>query len=148
MTKKLKFPPIQRFAIPQNMKKIIYTLFSIAIVLVTSSAVPNATFKVNIQTEVVSPQMSTTEIFDYLNTNLGLTSTQKSVVKKVVDETGVETTKLNADSSKSAAEVTTAKTSLVNILVKKLSSGVLSEVQSKKLAGLTGTLTTMFAQLK
>lgn len=130
------------------MKKIIYTLFSIAIVLVTSSAVPNATFKVNIQTEVVSPQMSTTEIFDYLNTNLGLTSTQKSVVKKAVDETGVETTKLNADSSKSAAEVTTAKTSLVNILVKKLSSGVLSEVQSKKLAGLTGTLTTMFAQLK
>ena len=130
------------------MKNIIYTLFSIAFVLGTSSAVPNTTNKVNIQTEVVSPQISTTDIFNYLNTNLGLTTTQKPVVKKAIDEAGLETTKLNVDSSKSAAEITTLKTSIVNTLIKKLSSGILSGVQSNKLTGLAGTLTTMFAQLK
>lgn len=130
------------------MKKIIYTLLSIALVLSTTSAVPNSNNKVNIETEVVSPQMSTTEIFNYLNTNLGLSATQKPVVQKAVDEAGAETTKVNADTSKTAAEASTAKTGIVNNLVKKLSSGALNAIQTKKLSGLTGQLTTMFSQLK
>jgi hypothetical protein len=128
------------------MKKIIYPLLTIA--LFTSSYKINSATLENQPTEIVSTQMSSTDIFNYLNTNLGLTTTQKPVVKKAVDEAGAETTKLNADSSKSAEEIKIAKASIVNTLVKKLSSSVLSEAQSKKLSGLTGTLTTMFAQLK
>lgn len=130
------------------MKKIMYTLLSIALVLSTSSAVPNVKAHIQIQAEVVSPQMSTTEIFNYLNTNLGLSATQKPVVQKAVDEAGAETKKVNADTTKSATEATTAKTGIVNTLIKKLSSGVLNAAQTKKLSGLTGQLTTMFSQLK
>ncbi|HSY60668.1 MAG TPA: hypothetical protein VK796_02280 [Cytophaga sp.] len=128
------------------MKKVIYTLLTIA--LFTSTHEINSASLSDQPTEFVSTQMSATEIYNYLNTNLGLTATQKPVVKTAVDEAAVETTKLNADTSKSTQEVTTAKTSIVNTLLKKLSSGVLSEAQSKKLTSLTGTLTTMFAQLK
>jgi hypothetical protein len=128
------------------MKKVIYTLLTIA--LFTSTHEITSASLSEQPTEFVSTQMSATEIFNYLNTNLGLTATQKPVVKTAVDEAAVETTKLNADTSKSTQEVTTAKTSIVNTLVKKISSGLLSEAQSKKLTSLTGTLTTMFAQLK
>jgi hypothetical protein len=128
------------------MKKIIYSLLTIAL-FSSSYEINSATLK-NQPAEIAAAQMSTTDIFNYLNTNLGLSTTQKAVVKKAVDEAGAETTKLNTQTSKSAAEVTTAKTSIVNALVKKLSSGILTEAQSKKLAGLTSTLTTMFSQLK
>jgi hypothetical protein len=130
------------------MKKVIYTLLTIA--LFTSTQDITSASLSNQPTAFASTQMSTTEIFNYLSTNLGLTATQKPIVKKAVDEAAIETTKLNADSTstKSATEVQTAKTSIVNTLVKKLSSGILTEAQSKKLTGLTGTLTTMFAQLK
>ncbi|WP_018342540.1 hypothetical protein [Cytophaga aurantiaca] len=128
------------------MKKVIYSLLTVALFTFTTET--NSASLSSYPSGIVATQMSTTEIFNYLNTNLGLTSTQKPVVKKAVDEAGTETTKLNADSTKSADEVKTAKTSIVNGLVKKLSSGILSDAQSKKLTGLTGQLTTMFAQLK
>lgn len=130
------------------MKKIIYSLLSIALVLSTTSFVPCYKNNATIKTEVASPQMSTTEIFNYLNTNLGLSAAQKPVVQKAVDEAGAETAKLNADASKTAAQVSAGKTSIVNNLVKKLSGGVLNAIQTKKLSGLTSQLTAMFAQLK
>lgn len=129
------------------MKKMIYTLLTVA--FVTASYEINSAPLNNQPTELVSTQMSTTEIFNYLNTNLGLTTAQKPVVKKAIDEAGTETTKLNTDASKSATEIKTAKASIVNTLISKLSSGgILNAAQSKKLAGLTSQLTAMFAQLK
>jgi len=132
-----------------NMKKIIYALSTLGLVLTISSAVPNhGISNVNIKSNLISPQVSATDIYNLLNTNLGLTTTQKPVVKKAVDEAAAETTKLNLETSKSAAEVSTAKTSIVNSLIKKLSSGILTSAQSTKLAGMTSTLTKMFGELK
>ncbi len=128
------------------MKKIIYTLLSVALITI-SSEVNSSTAPNDIQLEIVTPQVSTTDIFNYLNTNLGLSATQKPTVKTAVDQAGAEVAKLNSDATKSATEVATAKTSIVNALIKKLSSGILTSAQSKKLSGLTSTLTTMFSQL-
>lgn len=129
------------------MKKITYTLLSIAFITV-SAEVNSYTVPLGIQSEITSPQISTTDIFTYLNTNLGLSATQKPTVKKMVDEAGAEIIKLQADATKSAADVTTTKTSIVNALIKKLSSGILTSAQSAKLSGLTSQLTAMFSQLK
>lgn len=131
------------------MKKIIYALLTLALVLTISSAVPNhGSSNENVKAKLISPQVSVTDIYNLLNTNLGLTTTQKPVVKKVIDEAAAETTKLNAETSISAAEVSIAKSSIVNSLIKKLSSDILTSAQSTKLAGLSSTLTKMFGELK
>lgn len=129
------------------MKKTTYTILFIA--LFTFTAQSNDV-RINKQPtlEILAPSMSTTDIFNYLNTNLGLTSAQKPAVKTAVDEAGSEVTKLNASTTKSASEIATAKTSIVNGLIKKLSGGILSGTQSSKLSGLTSQLTSMFSQLK
>lgn len=129
------------------MKKISYTLLSIA--LFTFTAQSNDV-RINKQPtlEILAPEMSTTDIFNYLNTNLGLTAAQKPAVKTAVDEAGSEITKLNASTTKSASEIATAKTSIVNGLIKKLSGGILSSAQSAKLSGLSSQLSSMFSQLK
>jgi|GEM_PF-1756258 len=132
------------------MKKVTYTLLTIALFTVTSS-INSAPVHVHPTFKVVSPQVTVTDIYDFLSKNLGLTTTQKPAVKTAVDEAGAEITKLNASSTSSSTtastEVAAAKTSIVNNLVKKL-SGMLNSSQSSKLSTLTGELTTMFSQLK
>jgi hypothetical protein len=130
------------------MKKIVYTLLSVAFISVSAQVNSSPSIVTGIQLEIASPQMTTTDIFNYLNTNLGLSATQKPTVKTAVDQASAEVTKLNADATKSATEVAAAKTNIVNALIKKLSSGILTGAQSTKLSGLTSTLTSMFSQLK
>lgn len=128
------------------MKKITYTL--IACALFTFGSQNNGALAENQSNMVVlSPQISTTDIFNYLNTNLGLSATQKPTVKSAVEEAGAEVTKLNT-STLPATEIAAAKTNIVNALVKKLSGGILSSTQATKLSGLTSKLTSMFSQLK
>jgi len=129
------------------MKKATYTLLA-AILLTTTMEVNSATLKFSDVDKIQSSQISTTDIFNYLNTNLGLSATQKPAVKTAVDEAGAEVTKLNASATKSATEIATAKTNIVNELIKKLSGGILSSAQSTKLSGLSSQLTSMFSQLK
>jgi len=129
------------------MKKLTYTLLA-AILLTTTLEVNSTTLKFSGVDKIQSVQISTTDIFNYLNTNLGLSATQKPAVKTAVDEAGAEVTKLNASTTKSATEIATAKTNIVNGLIKKLSGGILSSAQSTKLSGLSSQLTSMFSQLK
>ena len=126
------------------MKKVTYALLT-AMALIVSLKV-NSTGLNIVPYSVVSPETTTTDILNYLTTNLGLSATQKPAVKTAVDEAGSEFLKLKS-STKSAAEITSAKTSIVNGLIKKLSSGVLNSTQSTKLSSLSGELTSLFSKL-
>ncbi|MGN6645141.1 MAG: hypothetical protein ACTHJT_01320 [Cytophaga sp.] len=75
-----------------------------------------------------------------------MSATQKLAVKTAVDEAGNEFLKLKS-STKSTAEIASAKTSIVNALIKKLSSSVLNSTQSTKLSSLSGELTSLFSKL-
>lgn len=125
------------------MKKVTYALLT-AMALISLEV--NSTSLNSAPYSIVSTETTTTDILNYLTTNLGLSATQKPAVKTAVDEAGSEFLKLKS-STKSAAEVTSAKTSIVNGLIKKLSSGVLNSTQSTKLSSLSGELTSLFSKL-
>jgi hypothetical protein len=128
------------------MKKVIYTLLTLA--LCTFTCEINSAPLTNQPTTILSSQTTTTDIFNFLVQNLGLTTTQKPAVKQLVDEAGVLTTKLNSETAMTAAEKSTAKTGIVNDLIKKLGEGVLKSAQTTKLGTLATQLTTMFSALK
>jgi len=128
------------------MKKVIYTLLTLALCTFTSEI--NSASLINQPTTILSTQTTTTDIFNFLVQNLGLSMTQKPEVKKLVDEAGALTTKLNTDTSKSSSEIATAKTDIVNALIKELSTKVLKGTQVSKLTSMTTQLTTMFSALK
>lgn len=128
------------------MKKIAVVFMTLSI-FATTTEVNSATSICN-PVELMQPQTSVTDIYNFLVQSLGLSTTQKPVVKKLVDEAGVLTTKLNSDTSMTEAEKSTAKTGIVNDLIKKLGDGVLKSAQKTKLGGLATQLTTMFSALK
>lgn len=126
------------------MKKVTYALLA-ALVLI-SLEVNSTSLNDSAPYSVISSETTTTDILNYLTTNLGLSATQKPAVKTAVDEAGNEFLKLKS-STKSTAEIASAKTSIVNALIKKLSSSVLNSTQSTKLSSLSGELTSLFSKL-
>jgi hypothetical protein len=128
------------------MKKIAVAFMTLSVLAVTTEV--NSSTLICNPVELMQPQTSVLDIYNYLETNLGLSMTQKPEVKKLVDEAGALTTKLNTDTSKSSSEIATAKTGIVNALIKELSTKVLKGTQVSKLTGITTQLTSMFSALK
>lgn len=128
------------------MKKIAIALMTLSVL--TISTVVNSATETKMPIELVQPNTTITDIYNFLDKSLALTATQKPAVKKLVDEAGVQTTKLNADATKTDAEKATAKTNIVNNLIKQLGNGILKSTQTTKLGSIANQLVVMFSQLK
>ncbi|MBC7450317.1 MAG: hypothetical protein H7259_02395 [Cytophagales bacterium] len=126
------------------MKKVMYTLMAFSMIAVSAPAV-NADEQTNYPSYVLSPQMSTTDIFNYVKSNLGLTPAQEPEVKTAVDETGGQFANLSKTASSTVTKE--AEKKLMTEFTKKISS-LLTGAQSTKLTGISSTLLGMFSQLK
>ena len=128
------------------MKKIAIALMTLSVL--TISLEVNSSTETKLPIELEQPNTTITDIYNFLDKSVGLTAAQKPAVKKLVDEAGVQTTKLNADATKTDAEKATAKTNIVNNLIKQLGNGITKSTQTTKLGSIANQLVVMFSQLK
>jgi len=130
------------------MKKILYSLVAVSFLSLSAHSTGiNEIMNTSVHFEVLAPQVTTTDIFNYLKTNLNLTSAQQPTVQQAVTDAGTEFTKLNKSSDTGLTK--DAKTTVFNEFIKKITSGsLLSSAQSTKLTSLAPNLQTMFSQLK
>ncbi len=78
------------------MKKVTYALLT-AMALISLEV--NSTSLNSAPYSIVSTETTTTDILNYLTTNLGLSATQKPAVKTAVDEAGSEFLKLKSSTT-------------------------------------------------
>ena len=130
------------------MKKILYSLVAVSVLSVSANANDIAGTNKVVPSTVLVPQVSTTDIFNYLKTNLNLTSAQQPAVQSAVNETGGKFSELFKTSSPGIKKE--AEKAILDEFTKKLggTGGILTSAQSTKLTSLVPNLQTMFSQLK
>jgi len=130
------------------MKKILYSLVAVSVLSVSANATDIATTNNMVPSAVLAPQVTTTDIFNYLKSNLGLTTAQQPTVQSAVNEAGGKFSELFKTTSPGIKK--DVEKAILDEFTKKLggAGGILTSAQSTKLTSLLPNLQTMFSQLK